>query len=268
MRSAPAEYKISDEMAIKVIQFLDKEFKKVVRRAVPMPEVYASFRAELGELEQHRFTTALSKAAKDGRIGKYEVLRGNGGGLGIPKEQRNATPPPPMSEEAPDTEIEEPLTEEEPSFKVITHGEPTKPPVAVDTPVKPQEALSESSALVPPPSSPTIPVVAPKKVEQPKEEKKVLFIEDREYNIPASEEKILTVLVNVFECKEDAEGKIRFGEKLYACDEQALHYLSNFVMCSMKGIYHLSGEGPNHSTQAKSNVIKFPERNNNGDSPA
>lgn len=279
MSSTSSEYSISDAMAAKIVQFLDKELQKSRRRAVPMPEIYASFKPELGDLEQYRFTGALSKAAKGGKFGKYDVLRGPGGGLGVPKKnpltaqsvkiqdpkvqdpkvQSSKVPPSPKTDEPTFVQV----NEEKPVVKVV---EPKAQALSVQKMLLADLPSVESQALVPPPVVPTVPLTAKRTEMLPppiKSEPLSLFLGESEYRIPEPEGTITTVLVNVFECKEDPEGEIVFGQKRFKCDEHALHYLTNFVFYSMRGSFTLRSES-HFKKESKDNVLYFPERKAHG----
>lgn len=239
------EFIITDELSNRIVSFLDKALQDKKRRAIPMPDVYSQFEKDAEGFERYQFQKALSDAAKTGKLGKYAVLLGKGGGLGVPGEKtppsstekapapRMAISPPPPSL-TPNTEVQE--------FKL------TQPSIQVESQVELPSILPVN--VIPVISSPTLPANKQILPPSPKQFSK-LEVAGKVYNVPADVTKMRSVIVNVFEAKEDPNGDIVFDGIRYSCeDERVRQYLDNFVFFCMEAVQKIECLAPDHTKRS------------------
>lgn len=210
---------ITKEQADQVVVFLKTELGKNKRRAVPAQEIFEKLFPSRSDLQN--FRKELATLSKEGNLGPYEPLLGRSGGYGIPKNKAAIPSKAELIEEPeePELELDEEVSPQDvasPVEKIIA-----SPQVEVKPVEKPVVAPAYQAMRLPTPKITYQPIPM---------EAKELVVGGTTYKVPETFTKMLNVLVNVFEAKEDESGDIIFEGKKYKCaDDRVKQYLDNFV---------------------------------------
>lgn len=204
------------------------------QKRITVSDTFAALKDKFGPVDQPVFGRVLSAAIKDGKLSGLKIGRGRYGGIrlddGSVEEQEVI--PAPLGPKPPAIIFVTPRTK--PLAEVTASDIPrgmSAEDVANDLPgVNDASEIEASVPIVEEPKR----ILAPAKTTPswivPKETKKLdLWIKDQHYRIPHSFSDVSSLLTNVLEAKEDAEGSIKFNEMNYACPESSLAFLDKFL---------------------------------------
>jgi len=213
--------KSSDLEVVKM--FLTEELRSTARRGIPMADIFDNVKEMLGLDDDDKidFCKALSASINSDKIPELEIKKGPGGGVGFKGKNPTTTKlpekrvaPPPIKPVA--VEVE----------KVAGGAAPLAAggaaPLAADVTYCPPAVAAPLASFNIVPTQPKVQKIVPK-------EKYDLWIGNEVYTIPYSKSHIETLLKNVFEAKEDNDGKISFEGTKYYIDEVASNYLEKFL---------------------------------------
>lgn len=231
---------ISDIMVEEITKFVHDKLKDKKRRAISMPEIYDAHLGIIGDVDRVKFLNSLSAAVHEGRIKGFEMKRGKNGGVGFADSKVTEVTEVTESANAPETEV----TDMEP----LSFGTPPVPKLSLTESTNPVfDGIPDFNTVTNPvfsDTSPTLPVV--KQIPTvPKEECCSITIGERTYKISCSYMKVKSILIHVFESKEDPNGDIVFDGKKYTCkDKYGRQYFDNFLYFVLGASYEEIWELP------------------------